>query len=46
MISKAQIQSTIFNDLLSSRPVINVPVDAGDDGVVVTMSVKALRIDA
>ena len=35
------------NDSFSSRPVVNVPVDAGDDAVVVTVSVvKALRIDA
>ena len=36
----------MFSDLFSSRPVIDVPVDAGDDGVVVTESVKALCIDA
>ena len=47
MRSKAQIQSTMFNDLLSSRLVVNVlPVDAGGDGLVVTMLAKALRIDA
>ena len=37
MISNKLIQSMVFNDCLSSRPVIDVPVDAGDDGVVVTM---------
>ena len=36
----------MFNDFLCSRPVIDVPVDAGDDEVVVIMSAKALRIDA
>ena len=46
MISKKMIQSTMFNDFLFSRPVIDVPVDLGDDGVVVSMSAKTLRIDA
>ena len=45
MISKKLIQSTVFNGFLSSRPIIGVPVDEGDDGVVVTVSAKALRID-
>ena len=35
----------MFNDFLSSRPTIGVPVDAGDDGVVVVTSVKTLRIN-
>ena len=34
----------MFSDFCSSRPVIAVPVDAGDDGVVVTRSIKTLRI--
>ena len=37
----------MFKDFLCSGPVIDVPVDAGDDEVVVTVSVvKALRTDA
>ena len=35
----------MFNDFFISRPVIDVPVDAGDDAVGVTVSAKALRID-
>ena len=35
----------MFNDLLSVRAMIEAPVDEGDDGVVVTVSVKTLRID-
>ena len=35
---------TRFNDDVSSRPVIDVPVDAGGDGVVVPESAKTLRI--
>ena len=33
----------MFNDLLSVRAMIEAPVDEGDDGVVVTVSVKTLR---
>ena len=36
----------MFNDLLSARTVMHVPVDAGDDGVLVTVSAKVLRFDA
>ena len=36
----------MFNGFLSSLPVIDVPVDEGNNGVVVTASVKALRIGA
>ena len=35
-----------FNDLLSVRAMIEAPVDEGDDGVVVTVSVKTLSTDA
>ena len=35
----------MFNDLLSVRAMIEAPVDEGDDGVVVTVSVKALSAD-
>ena len=35
----------MFNDFFISRPVIDVPVDAVDDAVGVTVSAKALRID-
>ena len=35
-----------FNGLLSSRPVIDVPVDGGYDEVVVIASTETLRIDA
>ena len=45
MISNKLIQSMVFNDCLSSRPVIDVPVDAGDDEVGVTVSAKTFRID-
>ena len=34
----------MFHDAISSRPVLDMPVDAGDDGVVVTESAKTLRI--
>ena len=46
MTSKTLMQSTMFNDLLSARAVMHVPVDAGDDGVVVTVSAKVTRTDA
>ena len=46
MINKQLIQSIMFKDLFSSWPAIDVPVDAGDDEVAVTMSVTRLRIDA
>ena len=47
MISKKLIQSTMFDDFVSSRSTFDmVVVDKGDDGVVVIMSAKALRIDA
>ena len=32
------------NDL-NSRPMTDVPVDVGEDAVVITMSVETLRID-
>ena len=32
----------VFNEFLNSRPMIDVPVDGGDDGVAVTVSVTAL----
>ena len=35
----------MFNEFCSSRPVIDVPVDAGDDEVVVTVSARTLRIN-
>ena len=34
----------MLNDFFSSRPVIGVPVDAGDDAVGVTVSAKPLII--
>ena len=37
------MQSTMRNDFFSSRPVIGVPVDAGDDAVVDTKSATTLR---
>ena len=46
MTSKPLMQWNMFNDLLSVRAVMDVPVDAGDDGVVVTVSVKTLSTDA
>jgi len=36
----------MLNDCLCSRPVIDVPVDAGDDEVVATVSAKTLRTGA
>ena len=36
----------MFKDFFSSVPVLDVPVDAGGDGVADTMSVTTLRIDA
>ena len=33
----------MFNDLLTFRVMIETSVDEGDDGVVVTVSVKTLR---
>ena len=32
------MQSTMFNEFWGSRRMIDAPVDAGDDGVVVTMA--------
>ena len=47
MISKKLVQSTtMFNGFSSCRPAIDVPVDAGDDGVVATASAQTLRIDS
>ena len=45
MTSKKLIQSTILNDSASSLPVTDVPVDAGDNEVVVVTSAKTLRIN-
>ena len=36
----------MLNDFLSSREVIDVLVDEGDAGIVVTETVKALRVDS
>ena len=45
MISKELMQSTLSNDFFVSRSIIDVPVDAGDDGVVVTVSDKTVGTD-
>ena len=37
MISKKLMQSMTFNDFLSDRVFMDVPVDTGDDEVVVTV---------
>ena len=36
----------MLNDFLSSREMIDVLVDEGDAGIVVTETVKALRVDS
>ena len=45
MISKKLIQTTMFNEFLSSLSTIDVTVDAGDDGVVIFMSVNVFIVD-
>ena len=43
MISK---KLTMWNEFLSSRSIIDVPVDEGDDELAFVVSTKELRIDA
>ena len=45
MTSKELIQLTMLNDFFISRPIIDVPVDAGDDEVVVTVPAKTVGTD-
>ena len=46
MLYKKLIKSAMFKEFLCSRPVIDVPVDEGDDAAVVTESAKTLRTGA
>ena len=45
MTSKELIQSTMLNNIFISRLTFDVPVDAGDDGVVIFMSVNVFIVD-